>query len=210
MDHKDITGPQDLLKCYHSKDGLLWLDGKGNPIPLDHSLGTHVSQMDPHDYWNSIKTRSKVHPYIPQAHKAGPSNSTALGPNVPPMSNPNSPIVEHHIDMDTSADPALTTVKELYKDQNIPPGFVTRALSAAVSFLSPSKTVQSDNDSSGNMQQVSASPQLSTGNSHQASAPVQGNPRHGPRGLPLPQPTFDSSSSSHQSMAQIANSSSLT
>ena len=83
MDHKDITGPQDLLKCYHSKDGLLWLDGKGNPIPLDHSLGTHVSQMDPHDYWNSIKTRTKVHPYIPQAHKAGPSNSTALGPMYP-------------------------------------------------------------------------------------------------------------------------------
>ena len=69
--------------------------------------------------------------------------------------------------MDTSADPALTTAKELYKDQNIPPGFVTRALSAAVSFLSPSKTVQSDNDSSGNMQQVSASPQLNTGNSNQ-------------------------------------------
>ena len=52
--------------------------------------------------------------------------------------------------------------------------------------------------------------QLSTGNSYQASAPVQGNPRHGPRGLPLPQPTFDSSSSSHWSMAQIANSSSST
>ena len=107
--------------------------------------------MGPHDYWNSIKTRSIVHPYIPQVHKAGPSNSTTSGPNVPPMSNPNSPIVEHHIDMDTSRDPALTTVKELYKDQNIPPEFVTRALSAAVSFLSPSKTVQSDNDSSGNM-----------------------------------------------------------
>ena len=60
------------------------------------------------------------------------------------------------------------------------------------------------------MQQVSASPQLSTGNSHQVSAPVQGNPRHRPRGLPLPQSTFDSSSSSHQSMAQIANSSSST
>ena len=125
MDHKDITGPQDLLKCYHSIDGLLWLNGKGNPIPLDHSLGTHVSQMDPHDYWNSIKTRSKVHPYITQAHKAGPSNSTALGPNIPPMSNPTSPMVEHHIDMDTSADPAPTTVKELCKDQNILPGFVT-------------------------------------------------------------------------------------
>ena len=172
MDHKDIMGPQDLLKCYHSKDGLLWLDGKGNPSPLDHSLGTHVSQMDPHNYWNSIKTRSKVHPYIPQAHKAGPSNSTALGPNVSPMGNPTSPIVEHHIDTDTSADTALTTVKELYKDQNIPPGFVTRALSAAVSFHSPSKTVQFDNYSSGNVQQVSASPQPSMGNSHQASAPV--------------------------------------
>ena len=84
MDHKDIIVHQDLLKCYHSKDGLLWLDSKGNPIPLDHSLGTHVSQMDPHHYWNSIKTRSKVHPYIPETHKAGPSNSTALGPKCTP------------------------------------------------------------------------------------------------------------------------------
>ena len=213
MDHKDITGPQYLLKCYHSKDGLLWLDSKGNPIPLAHSLGTHVSQMDPHDYWNSVKTRSKVNPYIPQANKAGTSNSTALGPNVPQMNNPNIPIVEHHIDMDTSADSALTTVKELYRDQNIPPEFVTGALSAAVSFLSPSKTVQSANDSQGifrGMQQVSALPQLSTGNSCQASAHVEGDPRHGPKGLPLPQSTFDSSSSSHQSMAQIANSSSST
>ena len=104
------------------------------------------------------------------------------------MSNLTSTIVEHHIDMDTSADLVLTAVKELYKAQKIPPGFVTRALSAAVSFLSPSKTVQSANDSSGNMQQVSASPQLSTGNSHQASAPVKGNPSHGARGLPLPYP----------------------
>ena len=115
------------------------MDGKGNPIPPDCSLGIHVSQMDPHDYWNSIKTRNKVHPYIPQANKAGPSNSTAFGPNVHPMSNPNNPIVEHHIDMDTSADPALTTVKELYKDENIPPGFVIRALNAAVSFLSQAR-----------------------------------------------------------------------
>ena len=60
------------------------------------------------------------------------------------------------------------------------------------------------------MQQVSASPQLSTWNSHQALAPVQGNPKHGPRGLSLQQPIFDSSSSSQQSMAQFANRSSST
>ena len=119
MAHKDITGPQDLPKCYHSKHGLLWLGGKGNPIALDHSLGTDVSQMDPHDYWNSIKTRGKVHPCIPQANKAGSSNSTALVPNVPPMSHPTSPTVEHHIDMNTSADPALTTVRELYENQKL-------------------------------------------------------------------------------------------
>ena len=75
MGHKDITGPQDLLKCNHSKDGSLWLDGKGNPIPLDHSLGTHVSLMDPHDYWNSIKTRSKVPPYIPKAKRLAPQTA---------------------------------------------------------------------------------------------------------------------------------------
>ena len=75
MDHKDITGPQDLLKCYHSKDGLLWLDGKGDPIPLDHSLGTHVSQMDPHDYWNSIKHGVKYTPTFPRPTKLAPQTA---------------------------------------------------------------------------------------------------------------------------------------
>ena len=44
-----------------STKGLVWLDGKGNPIPLSHTLGTHVEAIDPNDLWNSIQTRNNVH-----------------------------------------------------------------------------------------------------------------------------------------------------
>ena len=57
-----MKGPQDYQRYYHmSTDGLVWLDGKGNPMPHSHTLGTHVEAIDPNDLWNSIQTRNKVH-----------------------------------------------------------------------------------------------------------------------------------------------------
>ena len=60
----------------------MWLDGKGNPIPLSHKLGTHVEAMDPIDLWNSIQTWNKVHT-VP-AHRSGPSSSTDIVQITPP------------------------------------------------------------------------------------------------------------------------------
>ena len=38
MDLHKINRPQDYNKFYHtSSEGLDWLDGKGNPIPLSHT-----------------------------------------------------------------------------------------------------------------------------------------------------------------------------
>ena len=59
--HK-IKGPQDYHKFYHtSPEDLVWVDGKGNPISLSHTLGAHVEAIDLTNLWNSIQTRSKVH-----------------------------------------------------------------------------------------------------------------------------------------------------
>ena len=57
MDLHTIMGPKDYHKSYHtSSEGLVWLDGRGNPIPLSHTLGAHVEVIDPNDLWNSIQT----------------------------------------------------------------------------------------------------------------------------------------------------------
>ena len=77
MDLQNIQGPQDYPKYYHmSTEGLVWLDWKGNPIPLLHKLGTHVVVIGPTDLWNSIQTQNKV--YSVPAYRSGPSNSTAV------------------------------------------------------------------------------------------------------------------------------------
>ena len=39
-----IKGPEDYKLYFHtSVEGIVWLDGKGKPIPLDQSL---VNQVD--------------------------------------------------------------------------------------------------------------------------------------------------------------------
>ena len=36
MDQFKINGPQDYSKYFHTNsEGLVWVDGRGNPIPLD-------------------------------------------------------------------------------------------------------------------------------------------------------------------------------
>ena len=43
MGSHQIMGPQDNQKSYQtSPEGLVWMDGKGNPLPLSHMLGMHV------------------------------------------------------------------------------------------------------------------------------------------------------------------------
>ena len=83
MDSQNIKGCQDYKTYYHmSTEGLVWLDGKGNPILLLHKLGTHVEAMDPFDLWNFIQTQNKKHT-VP-SHRSGPSNSIVIDPNTPP------------------------------------------------------------------------------------------------------------------------------
>ena len=89
MDLHNIKGPQDYHKFYHtSSEGLVWLDGRGNPIPLSHMLGAHVEAIDPNDLWNLIQTRNKVHKHNIPIHGHSPSNSTTIDSNTPLMTPP--------------------------------------------------------------------------------------------------------------------------
>ena len=48
MDLHKINRPKDYQKfCHTSSEGLVWMDWKGNPIPLSHTLGAHVEAIDP-------------------------------------------------------------------------------------------------------------------------------------------------------------------
>ena len=62
MEHPQITGPKDYQKFYHmSSAGLVWLDKKGNSIPLSQPLDRHVETIHPSELWNSIEIWNKVH-----------------------------------------------------------------------------------------------------------------------------------------------------
>ena len=84
MDLHKIKGLHDYHKFYHtSSEGLVWLEGKGNPIPLSYMLGAHVEAIDPTDLWNSIQTRSKVYKQNIPVLGRGPTNSTTIDSNYP-------------------------------------------------------------------------------------------------------------------------------
>ena len=73
MDLHNIKGPWDYHKIYHtSSGGLVWLGGKGNPIPLSHMLDALVEVIDLTDLWNSIQTRNKVHKHNIPVYGHGP------------------------------------------------------------------------------------------------------------------------------------------
>ena len=62
MDLFKINGPQDYYKYFHTNsEGLVWIDGRGNPIPLDMDLSSHMDCKSPEDLWNHRKTRQGLH-----------------------------------------------------------------------------------------------------------------------------------------------------
>ena len=114
MDLHKIKGPQDYHKFYlTSSEGLVWLDGKANPIPLSHMVGAHVEAIDLTDLWNSIQTRNKVHKQNIPVHGHSPTNSTTIDSNIPLMTTPTSPIMEHHVEVSQPEGSSMAMVKEL-------------------------------------------------------------------------------------------------
>ena len=79
-----INGPQDYCKCFHTNsEGLIWIDGRGNPIPLDMDLNTHVDCKSPDDLCDTRKTRQGLHSKDLPAQGRGPFNSTATTQSIP-------------------------------------------------------------------------------------------------------------------------------
>ena len=144
MDLHNIKEPQDYHKYYHtSSEGLVWLDGRGNLIPLSHTLDAHVEAIDPNDLWNSIKTRNKVHKHNIPVQGHGPSNSTTIDSNTPLMTTSTSPIMEQHVEMSQLEGSSMATVKELLEDPQIQPSMMQSVLNSITSLFTPSKTTQS-------------------------------------------------------------------
>ena len=93
MDQFKINGPQDYSKYFHTNsEGLVWVDGRGNQIPLNMDLSSHVDSKSPDDLWNNRKTRQGLHSKDLPAQGRGPTNSMATTQNIPPLTEPISPI----------------------------------------------------------------------------------------------------------------------
>ena len=70
----DIKGPEDYKLYFHtSREGNIWLDGKGKPIPLDQPLVNHVDSISPIELWNSRCTRKSIHPKDTPLQREGPT-----------------------------------------------------------------------------------------------------------------------------------------
>ena len=113
MDTPKIMGRQDYQWFYDTSECLVWLDRKGNPIPLSHLLNTHIEAIDPSRLWNSIQTQNKVHKQNLTALGTGPTNITTIDANMPVMMTPTSPIMEHHVEVRHLEGSSIVTVKEL-------------------------------------------------------------------------------------------------
>ena len=133
-------GPHYYQWIYHtSSEGLVWLDRKGNPIPLSHMLDMHVEAIDPSELWNSIQTWSKVHKQNLRALGNGPTNSTTIDAKGPVLMTLTSSIMEHHVEVSHQEGSSMATLKDLLEDPQIPPGMMQLALSVVTSLFTPSK-----------------------------------------------------------------------
>ena len=95
MDLFKIKGPHNYFKYFHTNsEGLVWIDGRGNPIPLDMDVSTHVECKSPVDLWNNKKARHRLHTKDLPSQGMGPSNSTAATQNIPPSLRPPAPFCQ--------------------------------------------------------------------------------------------------------------------
>ena len=79
MNAVGIMTPGDYSKLYHTdRNGQIWVDGRGLPIPLTQTLNTHVGLVAPDRLFNSMQTRGRVLPHIIPVSRQ-PVNSTQIG-----------------------------------------------------------------------------------------------------------------------------------
>ena len=113
MNTVGILTPDDYSKLYHTdKNGHIWVDARGLPIPLTQTLNNHEDLVTPDRLFNSMQTRGRVLPQVIPVSRQ-PINSTQIGAKSPPTNDPTSPIMEHSIPMGNEEDPSVPLVKGL-------------------------------------------------------------------------------------------------
>ena len=79
MANIDIKGPENYKLYFHtSREGNVWLDRKGKPIPLDQPLFSNLDSISPTEFWNSRCTRKSIQPEDTPLRKGGAYNSTTF------------------------------------------------------------------------------------------------------------------------------------
>ena len=92
MDNINIKGPEEYNLYFHtSREGNVWLDGKGKPIPLDQPLANQACTISPYDLWNARCTTTSIHPKDTPPRQGGAYNSTAVDKDTPNFNTPLAP-----------------------------------------------------------------------------------------------------------------------
>ena len=131
----DIKEPEDYKFYFHtSREGNVWLDGKGKPIPLDQPLVNHVDSISPIELWNSRCTRKSIHPKDTVPRKAGAYNSTTVDKDIPHFNTPCYPIMETTIKMPLSD--GLSSEDTIVQDIMADPNINQNLLQAVINTLS--------------------------------------------------------------------------
>ena len=151
-----------------SSAGLVWLDKKGNPIPLSQPLDMHVETINPLELWNSIEMQNKVHKQTFVAPSTGPTNSTTIDAKVPILTTPTRPIMKHHDEVRHPESSSIATVKDLLEDPQIQLGMMQSTLSPVPSIFTPSKlpSTGDNNPVATNNTPIDSTPNVGTNDVH--------------------------------------------
>ena len=99
----DIKGPEDYKLHFNTlREGTVWLDGKGKPIPLDQLLVNHVVSISTKGLWSSRCSRKIIHLKDTPPRKEGAYNRTKVDKDTHYFTTPISPIKETTINMPQS------------------------------------------------------------------------------------------------------------
>ena len=129
-----IKGAEDYKLYYHTpREAIVWLEWKGNPIPLDQHLVNHVDAISPIELWNGRCTRKSIHPKDTPPRKRGAYNSTAVDKDTPHFNTPLSTIMETTISMLQSD--GLSSEDTIVQDIMADPNINLNLLQAAINTL---------------------------------------------------------------------------
>ena len=140
MDNINIKGPEEYNLYFNtSREGNVWLDGKGKPIPLDQPLANQACTISPYDLWNARCTRTSIHPKDTPPRQGGAYNSTAVDKYTPNFNTPLSLIMETAINMPQSH--GLSSGDNIVQNLRADPNISSNLLQTALNRVNPGNNV---------------------------------------------------------------------